>query len=72
MQVRRFKQASAQTLGVNLSIVERTCERYVLAHGLETALKDRPHPAKPCKLNAIAEAFLIATACSDASAGLSE
>jgi transposase len=65
-------QAIAQNLGVNLSTVERAREKYVCADSLATALKDRPHPAKPRKLDASAEAFLIATACSDAPAGRAE
>lgn len=65
-------QAIAQTLGVNISTVERTREKYVFATGLERALKDRPHPPKRRKLDGTAEAFLIATACSDAPEGRCE
>jgi transposase len=65
-------QAIADNLGVNVSTVERAREKYVFADSLEAALKDRPHPAKPRKLDATAEAFLIATACSDAPGGRSE
>jgi transposase len=65
-------QAIAQNLRVNLSTVERTREKYVFADSLETALKDRPQPAKARKLDANAEAFLIATACSDAPNGRAE
>jgi transposase len=54
----------ADNLGVNLSTVERTREKFVHAATLEEALKDRPHPPKPRKLDAKAEALLIATACS--------
>ena len=62
-------QAIAQNLRVNVSTVERTRQKYVLAESLSTALKDREHPAKTRKLDATAEAFLIATACSDAPEG---
>jgi transposase len=62
-------QAIATNLRVHLSTVERTREKYVLADSLASALKDRPHPAKARKLDASAEAFLIATACSDAPDG---
>lgn len=37
--------------------------------GLEYALQDRPHPPKPRKLDGKQEAFLVATACSDAPEG---
>jgi transposase len=63
------EQAIAANLRVNLSTVERTREKYVFADSLKSALKDRPHPAKARKLDASAEAFLIATACSDAPEG---
>lgn len=65
-------QAIAQNLRVNVSTVERTREKYVFADSLETALNDRPQPAKARKLDANAEAFLIATACSDAPDGRAE
>lgn len=38
-------------------------------HGIDVALNDRPRPGQPSKLDAQAEAFLIATACSDAPEG---
>lgn len=59
----------ANHLGVNLSTVERTREKFVQSVSLAEALKDRPHPPKPRKLDMTAEAFLIATACSDAPEG---
>jgi transposase len=59
----------ANNLGVNLSTVERTREKFVQSVSLAEALKDRPHPPKPRKLDRTAEAFLIATACSDAPEG---
>jgi transposase len=59
----------ARDLGVSLATVERTRERLVQSVSLEEALQDRPHPVKPRKLDAKAEAFLVATACSDAPKG---
>jgi transposase len=61
----------AESLSVNLSTVERTREKFVQSVSLEAALKDRPHPPKPRKLDTTAEAFLIATACSGAPEGRS-
>lgn len=58
-------QAIAQNLRVNVSTVKRAREKFVFSESLETALKDRPHQPKPRKLDATAEAFLMATACSD-------
>jgi transposase len=71
LQVHQGKtdQAVADNAGVNLSTVERIREKFVHSTTLEEALKDRPHPPKPRKLDAKAEALLIATACSDAPAG---
>lgn len=62
-------KAIAENLHINISTVERAREKYVFAESLESALKDRPHPPKPRKLDASAEAFLIATACADAPEG---
>ena len=59
----------AENLDVNLSTVERTREKFVQSVSLEEVLKDRPHPPKPRKLDTTAEAFLIATACSEAPEG---
>ena len=55
--------ARASNLRVNISTVELTREKFVVG-GLEYAIKDRPHPRKPRKLDGKPEAFLIATACS--------
>jgi transposase len=60
--------AIASTLRVNVSTVERTREKFVVG-GLEYALEDRPHPPKPRKLDGKQEAFLVATACSNAPEG---
>jgi transposase len=62
-------KAIAENLRINISTVERTREKYVVAESWESALKDRPHPPKPRKLDASAEAFLIATACAEAPDG---
>jgi transposase len=61
----------ARNLGVDLSTVERTREKFVKAVSLAAALSDRPHPPKPRKLDSKAEALLVATACSDAPSGRS-
>lgn len=60
--------AIASTVRVNVSTVERTREKFVVG-GLEYALEDRPHPPKPRKLDGKQEAFLVATACSNAPEG---
>lgn len=62
-------QCIAENVRVNISTVERTREKFVEATSLEEALKDRPHPPKPRKLDGKAEAFLITSACSDAPEG---
>lgn len=51
------------------SLRHSTREKFVHAATLEEALKDRPHPPKPRKLDAKAEALLIATACSQPTDG---
>ena len=62
----------ARNLDVSLGTVERTREKFVKATCLNEALSDRPHPPKPRKLDAKAEALLVATACSDAPDGRAE
>ncbi len=57
----------ATALGVGRATVERTRESFV-ERGLE-ALNERPRPGKQPKLDAKAEARLIAEACSDAPEG---
>ncbi|MBD2470368.1 helix-turn-helix domain-containing protein [Nostoc sp. FACHB-145] len=61
-------QVIAQCLRVHVSTVERTRARYVEG-GIELAVQDRPHPPKQRKLDGQQEAFLIATACSNAPEG---
>ncbi|MGH7966909.1 MAG: helix-turn-helix domain-containing protein, partial [Candidatus Binatia bacterium] len=56
-----------QALGVGLATVERTRQRFV-HEGLE-ALNERPRPGSAPKLDAKAEARLIAEACSRAPDG---
>jgi transposase len=57
----------AQALGIGIATVERTRQRFVEG-GLE-ALSERPRPGKAPKLEAKAQARLIAEACSAASDG---
>jgi transposase len=56
-----------QALGVSIATVERTRQRFVEC-GLD-ALNERPRPGKAPKLDAKAEARLIAEACSPAPEG---
>jgi transposase len=58
----------AQMLKVGESTVHRIRQRCV-EEGVELALKERPRPGSSQKLNGKSEAFLIATACSDAPEG---
>jgi transposase len=62
----------ARNLGVSWGTVERTRKKFVNSTSLSEALSDRPHPPKPRKLDAKAEALLVATACSDAPDGRAE
>jgi transposase len=57
----------AQALGIGIATVERTRQRFVEG-GLE-ALSERPRPGKAPKLEAKAQARLIAEACSAAPDG---
>jgi transposase len=61
-------RAIAECLRVHVSTVERTRARYVEG-GIELAVQDRPHPPKQRKLDSQQEAFLIATASSQAPCG---
>lgn len=62
----------ANYLKVGVATVERIRKQFVEG-GLEFALRDRPNPGRPkAKLSKKQEAFLIATACSDAPDGRSE
>lgn len=58
----------AERVGVSIATVERTRQRFV-QQGLDAALSEKPRPGHPCKLDGKTEAFLIATACSDAPEG---
>lgn len=59
-------------LKVGVSTVERIRKKFVEG-GLEFALRERPNPGRPKrKLDKKKEAFLIATACSDAPCGRNE
>ena len=55
-------------VGVSRPTVERIRKRYVEG-GLEKALNEDPRPGQRGKLDGRGEAFLIATACSDAPEG---
>ena len=58
----------AEMLKVGESTVHRTRQRCVES-GLESALTERPRPGRKVKLDGKAEAFLVATACSDPPSG---
>lgn len=58
----------AMMLKVGESTVHRTRQRCV-EEGIELALKERPRQGRARKLEGKAEAFLVATACSDPPAG---
>lgn len=61
-------KAIADMLMVGESTVHRTRQRYV-EEGVELALSERPRPGREKKMTPQAEAFLIATACSDPPSG---
>jgi transposase len=61
-------EAIASWLMVGESTVHRTRQRYV-EEGVELALSERPRQGRGKKLTPQAEAFLIATACSDPPCG---
>lgn len=64
-----YKDGSiAERVGVSVATVERTRQKFV-QQGLDEAIREKPRPGKPCKLDGKTEAFLIATACSDAPEG---
>ncbi|WP_082209813.1 helix-turn-helix domain-containing protein [Fischerella sp. PCC 9605] len=58
----------AQALHVSVATVERTRKQFV-CENLKETLKEKKRPGKPRKLTNFAEAYLIATTCSDAPAG---
>jgi transposase len=59
----RSDEVIAAALHTNRSTVERTRRRFV-REGMERALRDRPRPGAPRKLEGKQEAFLLALACS--------
>lgn len=61
-------QDIADALHVHVNTVERIRAKFVEG-GVEFALRDRPIPGARRKLDGEAEAFLVATACSDAPNG---
>jgi transposase len=56
-------EAIAKTLHISVATVERTRKQFV-QESLENTLSERERPGKPRKLTVNAEAFLIATTCS--------
>lgn len=58
----------AERAGVSVSTVERTRKRYLQA-GLDAALTEKPRPGAEPRLDAKAQAFLVALACSDPPVG---
>lgn len=54
----------AERIGISVSTVERTRRQYRQA-GLDAALREKPRPGAVPKLDAKAEAYLVALACSD-------
>lgn len=61
----------AQMLHVGESTVHRTRQKFVTG-GVEFALSESPRPGGKRKLDGKAEAFLVATTCSDPPAGRAE
>lgn len=58
----------AKTLHISVATVERTRKQFC-EEDLEATLKDCSRSGKPPKLTSVAEAYLIATTCSDAPQG---
>ncbi|MCC5621092.1 helix-turn-helix domain-containing protein [Nostoc sp. CHAB 5715] len=58
-------QVIAKTLHISIATVERTRKQFC-TENLEATLKERKRSGKPQKLTPFAEAYLIATTCSDA------
>jgi transposase len=54
----------AERVGISVSTVERTRRRYLQA-GLDAALTEKPRPGAEPRLDAKAQAYLVALACSD-------
>lgn len=58
----------AEAVHIHVNTIERTRAKFVEG-GVEHALRDRPIPGARRKLDGEAEAFLVATACTDAPNG---
>jgi transposase len=58
----------AKTLHISIPTVERTRKQFCL-NSLSVTLTERPRSGKPPKITSTAEAYLIATTCSDAPDG---
>lgn len=61
-------QDIAERVGVSVATVERTRQKFV-QQGLDAAITEKPRPGQQRLLDGKTEAFLIATACSDAPDG---
>ncbi|MHC5779952.1 IS630 family transposase [Nostoc sp.] len=61
-------EAIAKSLHISIPTVERTRKQFCV-DCLSVTLKDRPRSGKPPKITGTAEAYLIATTCSDAPEG---
>ena len=64
----RIDKDIAEAVQVHVNTIERTRAKYVEG-GVEHALQDRPIPGARRKLDGEAEAFLVATACTEAPNG---
>ncbi len=60
-----------ERVGVGVATVERVRQKFVQS-GLDEALAEAQRPGRKRKLDGKAEAFLVATACSDAPGGRSD
>ncbi|KST61954.1 transposase [Mastigocoleus testarum BC008] len=58
----------SSTLHISIPTIERTRKQFC-TESLETTLKERPRSGKPPKLTSTAEAYLIATTCSNPPSG---
>lgn len=61
-------QDITERVGVGVATVERTGQKFA-EHGLDKAITEQPRPGRQRKLDGSMEAFLIATACSEAPDG---
>ncbi len=64
----RTDKRISKTLHISIPTIERTRKQFC-TEGLEITLKERPRSGKPPKLTSTAEAYLIATTCSNPPSG---